>query len=189
MLFNYFKNHFGGKKKALFWFRDFILWKLGKYRNATHIDWNKVHRILFICKGNICRSAYAEAYLSSNHPHINTTSCGVETSDGAPADESAKNTAHQRGYKLTSHKTSRVEDTQLFPSDLIVYMEPAHKTMLLEKISETPGSQHTFLGLWGNTPPLIPDPYGTSTEYFEHCFILIETCVDAIVSNMTNKIS
>jgi len=180
MLFNYFRNHFGGKKNTLLWAQDFIAWKLGKYSSAKHINWDLVKRVIFVCKGNICRSAYAEVYFTHTYPHIQTASCGVTTSNGEPANETAQEIAQERGLNLANHQTSRPEVIGISSSDLVVYMEPAHKIKFDQNITAGQTPQYTYLGIWGNNPPFIPDPYATSFEYFDNCFKLIEKSINCL---------
>lgn len=157
------------------WFR--LLDNLGAYREYHHVDWKSVERLVFVCKGNICRSAYAEAVARSLG--IAAVSCGLNAIDGAPADEVAVNSARKRGYSLDSHRTTPVLRLDLNSSDLLVAMEP-WQTKALKNIL---GRDHpsTLLGLWCDPVlPHIQDPFGTPAEYFNKCFENIEKSVHEI---------
>ena len=158
----------------------------GYYRKYSKIDWNSFDRLVFVCKGNICRSAYAEAIAKT--VGVESISCGVSTKDDVPAYGDAIKTAESRGVNLKDHKTSRLTSITLKPTDLLIAMEPWHVDVLedyfQEKCNQTlkeelQGRQNiTLLGLWGGAKrPLLPDPYGRTDVYFNNCFEYIEKSV------------
>ncbi|MGC1818407.1 MAG: hypothetical protein WA900_12230, partial [Casimicrobiaceae bacterium] len=59
MMSNLFPDRFGGKKAFLstVWYSGQRL--TGRFTRYRSIDWPHVSRLVFICKGNICRSAFA----------------------------------------------------------------------------------------------------------------------------------
>ena len=158
-----------------YWHR--LLYILGRYRNYQKVDWQSVERLVFVCKGNICRSAYAEAVARSLG--IEAISCGLDTIEDAPANVDAVRTAHKRGFDLEKHKTTPIMYLILRKTDLLVAMEPWQTGFLGRYLSRK--HHHTLLGLW--TQPFLPhiqDPYGSSSVYFEKCFSYIEKSVHEI---------
>ena len=87
-----------------YWHR--IQYLLGRYRNYSNIDWASVDRLVFVCKGNICRSAFAEAVAKSLG--MDAVSCGLQTVISAPANEDAVKTAREMGYALDEHRTTPI---------------------------------------------------------------------------------
>ena len=83
--------------------------------------------VLFVCKGNICRSPLAEAYFRSlvekDGRQITVRSAGLETTPGKPADAKAKAVALEHRLSLDEHATTQVHMELLDQSDLIVVME------------------------------------------------------------------
>ncbi|MGS2724287.1 arsenate-mycothiol transferase ArsC [Porticoccus sp. GXU_MW_L64] len=174
-------HRYGGKKKLLFWIFDAIRWRLGYYKNSRAIGWEEVERIIFVCKGNICRSAYAHAYATNTKlsEYVKIDSFGVETTPGKAANNRAICIAKKRGLSLASHSTKQPDALTLTKGDLILHMEPAHKYQLAQLIGKVPG-QESYLALWANQPAYIPDPYGAENSAFERCFSLIENSIDAV---------
>jgi protein-tyrosine phosphatase len=161
-----------------------ILYQLGFYDAYKKVDWASVDRIVFICKGNICRSAFAEEVARSLG--IEAISCGLHTIGGAPANKDAVLVAGQLGLGLEDHRSKPIMYIPLRKTDLLVAMEPWHCEFLNKHLSRQ--HQCTLLGLW--TSPVLPhisDPYNASTEYFEKCFIYIQNAVNEIDKNIKNK--
>ena len=155
---------------------------LGGYQAYRKVDWGSVERLVFVCKGNICRSAYAEALAKSLG--INAVSCGLNTKDGLPADDSAIQAAIRRGIDLSKHRTMRIETLDLRKNDLLVAMEPWQAVQLERKYGKEYGC--TLLGLWGQpVNPHIQDPFGLSNAYFDCCFNYIEKSLHEILSKIS----
>jgi hypothetical protein len=48
----------------------------------------------------------------------------------------------------------------------------------LRLFAELAGAQTTLLGLWSTPPrPHLTDPYGGSVDYFNRCFMIIDSAV------------
>jgi len=155
---------------------------LGGYRAYRKVDWGSVERLVFVCKGNICRSAYAEALARSLG--VESVSCGLHTRLGLPANERAIQTASLRGVDLKTHRTMPIENFRLRKNDLFIVMEPWQAEHLKGKFGSD--CECTLLGLWGQPEsPHIHDPYGRSSTYFNHCF----NYIDASVHEILRKIS
>lgn len=172
---------YGSRRGALLtcWYR--ILYLFGRYRGYRQIDWGSIDRFVFVCKGNICRSAYAEAVAKSFD--MEAVSCGINTQDGVLANQHAIFVAAEKGIDLQNHRTSRVQSLSIRKHDLFVAMEPYQIEYLKQEFKENPC---TLLGLWGK--PVIPhiqDPYGASDAYFHHCFYFIEKSVYEIVKKVS----
>lgn len=162
-----------------YWHR--LLYRLGNYRSYSQVDWSSIDRLVFVCKGNICRSAYAEAVARSLG--INAISCGLDTIEDAPANACAISTAKQIGFNLDDHVTSPIMYQVLRKTDLLIAMEPGQAEFLKKNLSR----KHfcTLLGLW--TKPVLPyiqDPYGLSPEYFEQCFTYIHDSVNELAKKV-----
>jgi protein-tyrosine phosphatase len=149
----------------------------GDYRSYRPVDWESVERLVFVCKGNICRSAYAEAVARSLG--VDSASCGVDTRAGYPADEVAIRTAAEKGVDLEKHRTTPIQSMEFEKGDLLVAMEPWQAVY----ISREFGADYrcSLLGLWGRPlRPYIQDPYGASSIYFNNCFDYIEKSVHEV---------
>ena len=147
---------------------------IGYYRKYSKVDWASIDRLVFVCKGNICRSAYAEVIATSLG--LSSISCGVSTKDNVSANEDAIKVADSRGVSLKKHKTSRLTSVELRPTDLLIAMEPWHAEFLSDNL--TARHNITLLGLWVSSKrPYLADPYGRTDKYFNNCFEYIEKSV------------
>ncbi len=141
---------------------------VGRLRPYADIDFQRVQRLVFVCRGNICRSCFAEhvARLAG----VGTASVGLATSNGKPAYPGALEAARTMGFDLSSHRTTRLQDFAILPTDLLVAME-IRQARELDAL-KLPGSpQVTLLGLWARPArPHIHDPYSLGQAYFLSCF-------------------
>lgn len=174
---------YGSRKGALltYWYRTLYL--LGKYRTYRQVDWDRVDRLVFVCRGNICRSAYAEVVAKSIG--IESISCGIDTVTGAPANNEAIKVSSIRGFNLSDHQTTPIKSLVFRKGDLLVAMEPWQAGYLHH---EFPTEECSLLGLWGK--PVIPhiqDPYGYSQVYFENCFSYIENSIYGIAKKLESE--
>jgi protein-tyrosine phosphatase len=149
----------------------------------TDVDYRRVRRVVFVCKGNICRSAYARAL--ARERGFSAASCGLSTTPGCPADEVAARVAARRGLRLEDHRTIRWKDIPLRRDDLVLAMEPWHLAGVHARVVGV-GAQAALLGLW-STPNqrVISDPFGLAESDFEQCFDMI----DAAVGRLAQQIS
>ena len=60
-MFNQIRHKHGRLKGFLRHIGYQVVYLIGGMRHFTRIDWSQVRRLVFVCKGNICRSAYAAA--------------------------------------------------------------------------------------------------------------------------------
>ena len=158
-----------------------MLYLFGRYRDHRQVDWNSVERLVFVCKGNICRSPYAEAVALSLG--VVSISCGIDTINGAPANADAICAATEKGISMMEHKTKPMQSLVINKGDLLIAMEPRQAEYLKQKLVK--GSQCTLLGLWGSPIcPYIHDPFGNSAAYFSNCFDYIGETVHEIAKKI-----
>ena len=157
---------------------------LGHYSEQKDIDFGRVERIVFICQGNICRSAFAEHYARSIS-NVQLASAGLATTAELPANEIATSVAKEVNISMDEHKTTCLQDMQLSDKDLLVIMED-RQIAPTQEVSKGSGAQITLLGLW-STPnkALIYDPFSLSKDYFRSCFEVISNGT----KTLTNKVS
>jgi protein-tyrosine phosphatase len=79
-------------------------------------------RVLFVCHGNILRSAMAEALLRSLGG-AEVGSAGTAARDGLPADPRGIRVARELGVELDGHKARRLSPALLASADLVVVMD------------------------------------------------------------------
>jgi protein-tyrosine phosphatase len=141
----------------------------------------EVRRLVFVCHGNICRSAYADA--RARELGFNTASFGLSTKSGKSAHPPVIDVAKSFGLDLTEHKTCRVEDYVYLEGDYLLVMEVRHlsKLRLISRLANVPRS---LLGLsLGPTRPHLHDPYQLSPTYMRNCLTTIDEAVKNLVKD------
>lgn len=150
---------------------------LGAWRPFANVELARVQRLVFVCQGNICRSAYAQA--RAEQLGLPSASFGLGAHSGVEADPHARAAALRRGTDLAAHRARTRADLQLTPADLVLAMEPAQLLKLRELVPI--GAQLSLLGLWSAEPrPHLEDPFGLSDAYFETCFGCIDDALQAL---------
>lgn len=180
MSINWFDAHYGSNKGFVESKWHQLLYTFGRY-TQNDIPWASVNRLVFVCSGNICRSAFAEFVAKSIE--MDSVSAGVHAIHDAPANEQAIITAKAMGYDLSAHRTTPIMYPILKKNDLLIAMEPWQAELLMTNLAR---HHHiTLLGMWGNPiKPYIPDPFHSSAAYFERCFNYIERSVHAIANKI-----
>lgn len=144
-------------------------------RAVLRPDHDAVTRLVFVCHGNICRSAFADVV--ARRLGLRTASFGLSTSSGKPAHGPAIDAARLLGHDLATHRTTRAEDYAPEPGDLLLAMEVRQ----LVRLSHDPrlaGMPRMLLGSWAHPPyPHLHDPYRLSPAYMATCLRRIESAV------------
>lgn len=141
-------------------------------------DAKAVRRLVFVCHGNICRSAFADHY--ARRIGLAAASFGLSTSGGKPAYPATRIAAAAIGVDLAGHRTTAAEDFEPRPGDLFLAMEIRH----LDKLAADPVRRNyprNLLGLFCRPAvPHLHDPYGLDPGYMPVCLARIKSAVDAL---------
>src|SRR5260221_4913008 len=86
-----------------------------------YIDWSKTNRLVFVCRGNICRSAFAE--IVGREHQLPSASFGLSTTTGLPANSQAIKMAMGLRVDMSKHVATDVSDFIAAPGDLLMAME------------------------------------------------------------------
>jgi len=155
-----------------------------KQNQALNNQLKQSKNILFLCYGNINRSAAAEyIYLQQNTiPKLKVQSAGFHPIDKRPADPNMISIAQENGVDMLSSSSSIVDTQMLDTADMIFAMEIEH---LIRLNSEHPqySDKAYLLGSLNPDPksPLeISDPYGSLLEEYRACFKQIESSVKTL---------
>jgi protein-tyrosine-phosphatase/predicted ATP-grasp superfamily ATP-dependent carboligase len=140
-----------------------------------------VGHMLFVCKGNICRSPLAAAYMRARMKQEGRygviDSAGLETTEGKGADPSAKLVAQRHGLSLDSHKTKKISEVLVDQADLILVMEPAQQAKLIKSYPGTKGKVFLLGCFEAMMSADIGDPHSRPIDDFELCYSrLCESC-------------
>ena len=152
---------------------------------------DSVQSVLFVCKGNICRSPLAEAYfqflVEKEGRQMTVRSAGLETTPGKPAHAKAKAVALEHRLSLDEHATTQVHKELLDRSDLIIVMEIVQKNRIHRLYPKTKGKV-VLLGRFDSVGSLeIADPYSGTSEDFQSCFQQVSRCCDVLAARLGVK--
>lgn len=154
---------------------------LGRFDAHLQPDAQQTKRLVFVCLGNINRSAFAEWVARAQGATV--CSIGLSTSTGAPAFSTAIRTASEFGIDLSAHVTTDITDYEHQTGDLLLAMEVRHVKQLLDY--GIPAHAIVLLGHW-STPRRIHlhDPYTLSDAYYRSCFTLIHSAVGNLIREL-----
>lgn len=161
-------NNFGGKKGFVLTLRDvFFGGFFVKREFHRHVNPASVTRVVFVCQGNICRSALAEIIFKSES-NLPVRSIGLDTKTGKEANPRMVKTAKDLGFDLTVHRATNIDDFKFKETDLLVCMQPEHIKMLNGLGLR---NQKILLGAFHNSifRIRIPDPYSANDSYMRNC--------------------
>lgn len=126
--------------------------------------------LLFVCSGNTCRSALAEALARKiaarrGVDDLNVSSAGTNAWDNSPASDEALLVGMERGLDLTGHRARKLTPTMVSEADLIFVMTPGH----LEPVRAMGGRGKAHVideYASGVTNQGISDPFGGDLETY-----------------------
>ena len=146
-------------------------------------------KIMFICTGNICRSAMAEGMMKKlaieNNLDIQVYSCGVyaETEDWATynAIESMK----YYDVNIENHRATNIRDSKIEEMDIILCATVSHKQSVLYLYPKLQGKVYTmkeYAKIDDNGQDMdIKDPWGYDMNVYETCAREINNCIEKII--------
>ncbi len=125
-------------------------------------------RILFVCTGNTCRSAFAEA-VARHEGHVDAESAGLSAHAGDQPPEDAIVVARELGYDLSAHRARSLTEEMLERSDVVVGMAAAHVAAV--------GGAARLLG-----EADVDDPIGRGRDVYRQVYAQIETDVRRLLA-------
>lgn len=156
----------------------------------------KPQSFLFICKGNVCRSPFAE-YLARKMVKnglwkaAEFSSAGLKVSIRNPPPSAAISAARQFGVSLKDHFSTQLTTEMMEKNDIVLVMEGCQFKELRRlypqfknKVFLTPlyaRNEEKGSGYYDRYN--IQDPYGGRTEDFVACFRRINRCIEATLND------
>lgn len=161
---------------------------------------NVTKSVIFICKGNICRSPFAEHIArmltkSGKSENIKFDSAGLIVSKSISSPKNAIIAAERFGINLSPHKSKEINIEMINTYDMIIAME-TWQFHSLRKRFYTYKNNLFLLPLFDNFVSSdnagfykynIKDPYGKDLDEFNDCFERIERCVEGLFKQFENS--
>ncbi len=147
--------------------------------------------VLFVCKGNICRSPFAEHLAlkmnrAGRNSEIRFGSAGLHVSKPTSSPEFAIQVARNFGVDLEEHRSQSISLELVESYDMVIAMETwqyaelrssfehHHEKFFLLPFLDPVGMSKE----WGYSAFNIQDPYGGPAGDFEKCFGRIRQCIE-----------
>jgi protein-tyrosine phosphatase len=174
------EDRFGSRRGLVRFIRYQASWWLWASR-VPAAELARVKRLVFVCKGNICRSATAEAVARALE--FPACSYGMDTHLDKPANPGMAEAAALLGYDLSEHRTTPLELYEWAPGDLVLVFEPEH---LRELKSGVGGDWNIdLLGAWARPRRIfVHDPFGGTARNFE----IVAEVIRGAVENLVGRI-
>ncbi len=137
--------------------------------------------VLFICKGNICRSPFAEQYARTLFPEdIQIRSCGYYPIQNRTSPENAVTAAKTFGIDLSAHRSTVVTEALLQQADVAFIFDEENKKIISQRFPFS-GPKIYFLGALSLQKAItIKDPYGNGLEGFKMNYESIMVAIDTL---------
>ena len=147
-------------------------------------------KIMFICTGNICRSAMAHALLlkmaKEQNKKIEVYSCGMwaETGD-IPTNEGIE-VMKDYGIDLSKHRATNIRNSDIDKMDVILCATNNHKANVISMYPEIKDKVFTMKEYAGYTSNDldIKDPWGYGLDVYKICAKEIEECIEKILKKI-----
>jgi protein-tyrosine phosphatase len=144
----------------------------GRLRAFQLRDPQLVRRVVYVCLGNICRSAYGDKL--AREFGLEVASLGLSTSTGAASPVEAVDAARRQGVDLDAHRAVDWGDFKVRPGDLFLVMEVRQAHELRRRLGPRSDVQVCMLGMWCSpSMPHLHDPFSLSPAYFDTCFVRV----------------
>ena len=153
-------------------------------------------KIMFICTGNICRSAMAQWLLKQKLDdkeikNVEVYSCGVYAQDGdIPTWEAKRVMMDEYSIDMNKHRATNILNSNIKEMDLILCETSRHKSDVLRIYPELEGKVFTMKEYVGYDREYhdkidIKDPWGYDIETYRSCIAEIDECLELLIKKVS----
>jgi len=145
------------------------------YITRGNISKNKIKSVIFVCSGNICRSAFAESIYKklASDKVLTIDSCGLNVESSSTPPDEAISTAKKFSVNIENHKSKGWKSCDLSHADIILAMEywqykelrkyfPQNKCNIRLLREYAPFPENLLCNIY--------DPFARSENEYEKCF-------------------
>lgn len=98
-------------------------------------------KVLFVCHGNVERSASAEILTKRLYPHWEVKSCGMSDRSGRITGKKMRTALAERGYATEGIRSSAITQELVDWADRIFYMDGGNERRFRARFGEMPKAQ------------------------------------------------
>lgn len=145
-------------------------------------------KIMFICTGNICRSAMAHWLLKKkleerNIKNVEVYSAGIYAVEGDTSTYEAIEVMEEYGIDLKKHRATKVQNSNIKDMDIILCMTLSHKRDLIYMYPELKEKIYTLKEYVKDEKNgvEIRDPWGYDIVTYRFCASEIDACLDKLI--------
>lgn len=134
-------------------------------------------KVLFLCHGNINRSAAGEIILKSMFPSVEVRSAGLKDKAGGQiTNKRMREALNSAGYSTEGIRSRKASQDDIDWSDIVLYMDDSNEKKIVEQFGENTLMKSRRLGMYIGVSK-IPDPQFSGPEAFKQVVAMIETSI------------
>ena len=147
-------------------------------------------KIMFICTGNICRSAMAHRMLEKRvkelGKNVQVYSCGVWAQNGDIPTYEGIEVMKNYGIDLKNHRATNIRNSNIEEMDVILCATNNHKMNVIAMYPELKGKVFTMKedAEYPDNDLDIKDPWGYGLDVYKKCAKEIENCIEKILEKI-----
>lgn len=151
-------------------------------------------KIMFVCTGNICRSAMAHWLMVKklndlDRKDVEVYSCGIYAQNGDTSTYNDIEAMKEYGVDLKEHRATNISKSRIEEMDLILCATRGHKFAILDKYPKLENKVYTMKEYVGYNREYhnsidIKDPWGYDLEIFRFCASEINECLDLLLTKL-----
>jgi len=147
-------------------------------------------KIMFICTGNICRSAMAHVMLEKKvkekNRNIQVYSCGVFAENGDVPTYEGIQVMKEYGIDLKNHRATHIRNSEIEEMDIILCATTSHKNNVINMYPHLKEKVYTMKEYAGYDKRNmdIKDPWGYGIEVYRKCAGEIKECIEYIMNTI-----
>ncbi len=151
-------------------------------------------KIMFICTGNICRSAMAHGLMEKKVMdqkinNIEVFSCGIHAAIGDTPTYEARTVMEEYGVDISKHRATNIKYSDIEKMDLILCATNSHKIAVIDMYPNLEGKVFTMKEYVDynreyHYPINIKDPWGYDIDTYRSCAGEIDECLELLIEKI-----